>query len=61
MSDDGTDDDKRKCAVCGGLLRDAHAKGETSTTLTASHSGATTHICSRRCWDAAMRKLGLDA
>ena len=59
MNEEGTADDKRRCAVCGQLLQDAHAKGEMSTTLSASHSGKSTHICSMKCWRRAMKKLGV--
>lgn len=58
MKHKGTADDRRKCAVCGRLLQEAHAQGETSTTLRASHSGKSTHLCSTKCWNRAMKKLG---
>ena len=61
MSKNGTADDKRRCSVCGRLLQEAHASGETSTTLSSSHSGESVHICSNECWDKAMKKLGIDA
>ena len=47
----------RNCAVCGRSLGEAEAAGEMSTTLSASHSGKRTYICSTKCWDTAIKRL----